>query len=155
MNDRSPQPDDVVGEWLPRSDFSLLRSVAAVILGFVVLTAGAVGSGRLLIWAVGVDSGDALAPGFIAANAGSRLLVAIVAGYMTAAAAPRAPRTHAGMLALVLVFFGVAALGGLVASGQPTDPAWYPVAILVVGSAGVVAGGALRARRRAVRQPRA
>lgn len=146
---RRPDLDEAVETWSRMGDASLLRSVASVILGFVVLTLGSVLTGRLLLWVFGEESGTALSAAFIAASLGGRGLITILAGFLTALAAPRAPRLHAGVLAAVLVFFSLASIWGLRASGaQALGPTWYPIVMLVIGPVGVLAGGTLRARRR-------
>lgn len=142
-----PDLDEAVETWSRMGDASLLRSVAAVILGFVVLTFGSVLTGQLLLRLFAEASGTALSANFIAASLGARGLITILAGFLTALAAPRAPRLHAGVLAAILVFFSLASLAGLSsASGDPYGPAWYPVVMLALGPAGALAGGALRAK---------
>ncbi|WP_423926503.1 hypothetical protein [Candidatus Palauibacter sp.] len=142
-----PDLDEAVETWSRMGDASLLRGVAAVILGFAVLTFGSVLTGRLLISTLGVGPGTAPDTAFIGASLGTRLVITVLAGFLTALAAPRAPRVHAGVLAAILVFFSLASLAGLSSSGEPYGPTWYPVVMLVMGPVGVLAGGALRARR--------
>ena len=143
-----PDLDEAVEAWSRMGDASLLHGVAAVVLGFAVLTFGSVLTGRLLMSTLGVGPGAALDTTFIAASLGTRLLITVLAGFLTALAAPRAPRVHAGVLAAILVFFSLASLWGLSTSGEPYGPTWYPVVMLVMGPVGVLAGGALRSRRR-------
>ena len=143
-----PDLDEAVETWSRMNDASLLRSVAAVILGFVVLTLGSVLTGRLLLSLFGVEPGMEPEVAFIFTSLGVRLAVTILAGFLAAWAAPRAPRLHAGVLAAILVFFSLASLAGLSASGDPYGPAWYPIAMLVIGPVGVLMGGSLRTRRR-------
>ncbi|MDE2663077.1 MAG: hypothetical protein OXI39_08755 [Gemmatimonadota bacterium] len=143
-----PDLDEAVETWSRMNDASILRSVAAVILGFVVLTLGSVLTGRLLLSLFGVDPGAAPGAEFIFTSLGVRLAVTVLAGFLAALTAPRAPRLHAGVLAAILVFFSLASLAGLSASGDPYGPAGYPIAMLVIGPAGVLIGGALRSRRR-------
>ncbi|MYA32145.1 MAG: hypothetical protein F4164_11765 [Gemmatimonadales bacterium] len=143
-----PDLDDAVETWSRMNDASILRSVAAVILGFVALTLGSVLTGRLLLSLFGVDPGADPGAAFIFTSLGVRLAVTVLAGFLAALAAPRAPRLHAGVLAAILVFFSLASLAGLSASGDPYGPAWYPIAMLVIGPVGVLIGGSLRPRRR-------
>ena len=92
-----------------------------------------------------------MTPDFITASLCARLLVTVLAGFLTALAAPRAPRLHAGVLAAILVFFSLASIAGLSsASGEPYGPAWYPIAMLALGPAGALVGApsARRSRRR-------
>ena len=147
-----PDLDEAVETWSRMNDASILRSVAAVILGFVVLTLASVLTGRLLLSLFGVEpgaeSGIDPAGGFITASLCMRLAVSVLAGFLAALAAPRAPRLHAVVLASILVFFSLASLAGISAAGDPYGPAWYPIAMLILGPVGVLLGGALRARRR-------
>lgn len=143
-----PDLDEAVETWSRMNDASILRSVAAVILGFVALTLGSVLTGRLMLSLFGVEPGMAPGGSFIFTSLGVRLAVTILAGFLAALAAPRAPRLHAGVLAAILVFFSVASLAGLSAAGDPYGPAWYPIAMLVIGPVGVLIGGSLRTRRR-------
>lgn len=143
-----PDLDEAVETWSRMNDASILRSVAAVILGFVALTLGSVLTGRLMLSLFGVEPEMAPGAAFIFTSLGVRLAVTVLAGFLTALAAPRAPRLHAGVLAAILVFFSLASLAGLSASGDPYGPAWYPIAMLVIGPAGVLIGGSLRTRRR-------
>ncbi|MDX1396241.1 MAG: inorganic diphosphatase [Gemmatimonadota bacterium] len=134
------------------ADATLLRSVAAVILGFVALTIGSVAAGRGIVAATGVEAADAVTTGFLATNLAARLFVAAVAGYLTALAAPRRPLLHGGALAGLVAFLAVTALISLRAAGTGGDQGWYPVAMLFVGPVGVLAGAALCERRLAGRE---
>jgi len=141
-------------------DTGPLRSVAAVIVGFVVLTLGSVLASRLIGLAAagggttgasaaggspaGGSAPPALEAGLVWANLASRLLVAVLAGAVTARAAPRRPHVHALALAAFVTLISVASLLGLRAAGQFGDPAWYPLAMLFVGPAGILLGGRLR-----------
>ncbi len=138
-----PDLEEAVETWSRMNDSSLLRGVAAVVLGFLVLTFGAVLIGRVVISATGIGPEDPLTSTFVGTNLGLRLVLAMLAGYLTARAAPRAPRVHAGVLAGVLVFVGIASMAGLAASGEVQDPTWYPAVMMFVGPVGVVVGGAL------------
>ena len=143
-----PDLDEVVETWSRMNDASILRSVAAVILGFVALTLGSVLTGRLMLSLFDVEPATAPDDAFIFTSLHVRLAVTILAGFLAALAAPRAPRLHAGVLAAILVFFSLASLAGLSAAGDPYGPAWYPIAMLVIGPVGVLIGGSLRTRRR-------
>lgn len=125
-------------------DATPLRSAAAVIAGFVVLTIGSVIAGRVLVGAMGVEAGVSPSGGFVAWSLVSRFAVAILAGYLTARAAPRAPLAHGMALAGLVIFLALAAMWGFSAAGVVQEPAWYPTAMLFVGPAGVLAGAALR-----------
>ncbi len=131
----------------PLGDPTLLRSVAAVLAGFSALVIGVV----LATSAAGaVLRPDPTAPtaGFLAVNIAYSAGLAVLAGYLTAKAAPRAPQAHALALAGVLVFMTSAMLLGSGGRAPPGQPPWYPWLMLVLGPAGVIAGGLLRRRDR-------
>ena len=145
-----PRPDDLdeAADIVARmGDATPLRGVAAVIVGFIVLTFGSVAASWILVTATGTETGAAPTEGFVVWSLVSRFAVALVAGYLTARAAPRAPLAHAMALAGLVVFLSLAAMWGLSAAGAVQDPAWYPTAMLVVGPGGVLAGAGLRLRR--------
>lgn len=128
-------------------DATMLRSVAAVIVGFVILTFGGIGQNVLLArFGLGAESAAAVRALYI--GLGVRGLIAIAAGYVTAKAAPKSPFLHAGILAGIIAFFSLSAIAGLRAGGGIEGPTWYPTAVLVIGSIGVLLGGALRSRGR-------
>lgn len=129
------------------ADATLLRGVAAVVVGFIVLTLGSVLAGRGIVAAVGLGPEDPVTGSYLAWNLASRALVAMLAGYLTARAAPRKHFMHGAALAGLVAFMAAAALFGLRAAGAPQDPDWYPVAMLFVGPLGVLAGAALRVGR--------
>ena len=127
-------------------DATLLRGVAAVIVGFIVLTFGSVAAGRIVVGASGLEPGTTPTDGFLAWSLVSRFAVAMLAGYLTARAAPRAPLAHAMALAGLVVFLALAAMWGLSTAGAVQDPAWYPTVMVFVGPGGVLAGAGLRVR---------
>ncbi len=132
-------------------DTSLLRGVAAIILGFLVLTFGAVVVERTLIGITGIGPGDSVTTTLVAWSIGSRFVVAALAGYLTARTAPKAPFIHAAAFAGVLVFISVAAISGQAAVGGIDDRPWFPPLMSLIGPFGVLAGAALfrmRARGR-------
>ena len=140
-----PDLDEAVEVWRQMGDASLLRGAAAILVGFIVLTLGSVVAGRAIISATGIGPGDPTTPSFLATNLGARLLLAILAGYLTGKTAPKAPLAHAGVLAGVLAFMSLATIAGLSAADAVQEPSWYPTAILFVGPLGVLIGGALKA----------
>lgn len=142
-----PTLDQAIKTWSQMNDATLLRSVAAVLVGFAILTIGSVAIGRSILSLTDMTPGNQPTSGFLVASLSSRLLLAILAGYLTGKAAPRAPLLHAVVLAGLLAFFSLAAIGGLTAAGGLQDPSWYPTAMLFIGPAGVLVGGTLRIRR--------
>lgn len=157
MSDPAPRPprdddrhrdelDEAAEIVASMSDATLLRSVAAIIVGFVVLTLGSVAAGRALVAATGLDAGAAPDTAYVALSLGSRFLMAVLAGYLTARAAPRRPLAHGLVLAGIVAFLALVALWGLRAAGVVQDPPWYPGAMVFVGPGGVLAGASIRAR---------
>jgi hypothetical protein len=127
-------------------DSTLLRSAAAVIVGFVVLTFGGILQNVALVrLGMGPESPDAARA--LYAGLAIRGLIAIAAGYLTAKAAPKSPFLHAAVLAGIVGFLSLSAIAGLRAGGGLQDPTWYPTAVLFIGSIGVLVGGAAKARR--------
>lgn len=127
-------------------DATILRSAAAVIAGFVILTLGGILQNVALArFGMGPGSPDAARALYL--GLAVRGLIAIAAGYLTAKAAPKSPFLHAAVLAGIVGFLSLSAIAGLRAGGGLQDPTWYPTAVLFIGSIGVLVGGAARAGR--------
>lgn len=126
---------------------TVLRSVAAVAAGFALLVIGVMIATRIAVATMlpAPDAGPT--PAYLAVNLAYSAGLAVAAGYVTARAALSAPRAHALALAGVLLLLGAAAVLGTAAAGapQPGQPAWYPYVMLVLGPAGAIVGGSLRA----------
>ncbi len=140
--------DEALATWRRMGNRSLLRSVAAVILGFMVITFGSVLADILAIRLTGLSPQDPLSSDFIRLTIALDAFVALGAGFLTAKAAPRQPILHTGVLALVLVFFATAALlgGASLPETDGTAPqlglfSWYPWVKAGLGPAGVLSGG--------------
>lgn len=129
------------------ADATPLRSVAAVVVGFVALTIGSWIASRLIVSATGIQPGDPMTNAFLYGNLASRLFVAAVAGVLTSRAAPNRPLIHGVWLAGLVAFLALAGVVGLVAAGTMPDPAWYPVVMLFVGPIGVLAGATIQDSR--------
>lgn len=142
-----PTLDQAMQTWSQMNDATLLRGAAAVLVGFAILTIGSVAIGRSILALTNMSPSDPPTSSFLVMSLSSRLLLAVLAGYLTGKAAPRAPLLHAAALACLLAFFSLAAIGGLTAAGGLQDPSWYPTAMLFIGPVGVLAGGALRIQR--------
>lgn len=130
---------------------AVLRSVAAVVLGFVTM-AVIVMAGTMAAVAVLVPGGLAAAmkappatpsARYLATNLIVSFAAAVAGGWVAARVAPRAPVAHLLALAALLLVMSLVTA----ATGETTgQPAWYPWTIAVLGLAGVAAGGYLRAR---------
>ncbi len=150
MSEHRPDLEEAAEIVARMGDATLLRSVASVIVGFIVVTLGSVIAGRALVSLFGVVPGEPMAGGFVVASLLSRFAVAALAGLLTARAAPHRPFLHAGILAGLLAFLALVALAGLRAAGAEglEGPPWYPGAMTLVGPAGALLGGWLGTLRR-------
>ncbi len=123
----------------------LLRSIAAVVAGFGFM-ASTVMVGTMLATARFVSS-DAAAPDplpvvYLAANLATNLLGAVFGGWLAARIGASAPFGHAVALAAITAVLSIGAVVQAPAAGQP---AWYAAVVGIIGVAGVLAGGRLRA----------
>lgn len=126
-----------------------LRSLAAVIagLGFMLSTVmvGTMAAAFLLL--PGHMTGGAAPVGrvplvYLAANLAVSFVAAIFGGWLSARIGRAAPMGHAVALA---VLTGVLAIASAIQTAPQAQPWWYAVVTGVVGVAGVLAGGSLRA----------
>ncbi len=132
------------GPSLPPGDPTLLRSVAAVLAGFCALVIGVMLATRAAVAIMLPDPAASPTSAYLIVNIAYSAGFAVLAGYLTAKAAPKAPRAHALVLAGVLVFITSATLLGSGGRAPPGQPGWYPWLMLALGPAGVIAGGRLR-----------
>jgi hypothetical protein len=128
-----------------------LRSIAAVIAGFGFM-ASTVMVGTILATALFLPGGLGATPGsavsvhvplvFFLANLATSFFGAVFGGWLAARIGTAAPLAHAVGLAVLTA--GLAAFSAY-APPAAGEPSWYPIAIGVVGVAGVLLGGKLRA----------
>ena len=123
------------------SVWRLVRIAGGVAAGLVVLFGVVLVSSWAATVASGLGPDDAPTQGYLLLNLVGSGVAAVLAG-MVAAGVSRSLVAPVS-LALTLVAIGAAA-GGQAAQGQP---GWYPVAVTLVGAAGVMAGGFLAPRR--------
>jgi hypothetical protein len=130
-----------------RSTLAILAGLLAIMLAVMVGVAAAT-----VVFVPGglasMRSAAAAAPSaaYLVANLAVSMGAAVLGGWLTARLAPRAALVHVVVLALVLLAMSVApSLGGR--GPAPGQPGWYAAAIAIVGVAGVLAGGWIRARR--------
>lgn len=126
----------------------MVRSILAVIAGFVVMT-GLVILFTMLAASVlypGQPMGAPVEPsrGWIAVNLTYSLLAAVAGGWVTAKLARRKRMTHAAVLAVIVLAFSVPGMLGIGSAGQPGG---YPLVMVGIGILGVLAGGWLVTRR--------
>ena len=134
----------------------MLQSIAAVLAGFVVM-AIAVMAGTVALTAVLIPGGvnnmrsperGAVAPlPYLIANLTLSVLAAMLGGWLTAGIAQSAPLIHVLVLAAFVFCMGVVSARQAGGKGnRPGQPGWYPWTITMIGTAGVLIGGMLRAR---------
>lgn len=126
----------------------MIRSILAVITGFVVVVVGVMAASWGVAWALGVEEG-APSTAYLVLNVTGSALAAVAGGFTAAVIADRRGFIHASALALILVVLGLVE-GGADYVGRPS---WYPVAIGVLGPLGALLGG-LTARARVVHRER-
>ena len=137
----------------------LLRSVAAIVAGYGVMSLTVIG-GVIIATALFVPGGlqavaggappAALPAAYLAANLVTGALGAVLGGWLAARIAAFAPFGHAAVLAAIVAALTIGSAASLSAGPQP---GWYPIVIGVIGVAGVLAGGKLRAEAAAAREP--
>lgn len=119
-----------------------LRSIAALVAGFGFM-ASTVMIGTMLATAVFVPAAPGPLPVlYLAANLATNLLGAVFGGWLAARIGASAPFGHAVALAAVTA---VLSIGAVLQPPAGAQPAWYPVVVGIIGVAGVLAGGKLRA----------
>lgn len=119
---------------------AILLSIAAIVAGYgliamIVMSADQV-LGRVML------KGEEPAREFIYALLAIGFFAAVLGGFICAWIAPGAPLIHALILAAVVASIGAAMAAQGAQAGQPK---WYPLATLVLGVLGVLAGGGLGA----------
>jgi hypothetical protein len=126
---------------------SLLRSIAAVAAGFALLAIGVMLATNVAVGLMLPSPEAGPTAAYLVVNLAYSAAFAVAAGYVTAKAAPYAPQIHVYALAGVLLLLGLAGVVGTAAAGAaPTgQPTWYPYVLLVLGPAGAILGGSLRA----------
>ena len=134
-----------MNEAQPRRPRRILRSIAALFAGFVVVVVLSLGTDLVLhatsvFPAWGEPMSDAL---FLLATA-YRTAYGVLGGYLTARLAPYAPMKHAlagGLVGLVLSTIGAVATWD---KGPEFGPHWYPLALVATALPCAWAGGRLR-----------
>ena len=138
----------------------MLRSVVAVLSGFLAVAVLSLGTDQVLhMLNVYPPWGEPMwSPWLNLLALGYRTVYTVFGGYLTAALAPRSPMRHVaivGMIGLVLSTLGAA----VAISVADLGPAWYPVLLAVLSFPSVWIGGVWQQRGRSVprtfRTPRA
>lgn len=132
---------------------AVLRSIAAVMagFGFMLLTVivGSIVAGAFFIpgglRAATETPPAALPVMYLAANIWSSAIGAVFGGWLAARIATRAPYTHAIALAAIVATLSIGSAVSAVRGPSPFQPRWYGPLVSLIGVAGVLAGGSLRA----------
>ena len=123
---------------------AIVRSVLAVVAGYAAMAAVVIAFSVALKQVAPNWMGSEGAPNstYVVTNLIYSLSAAVLGGYVAASIGSRAPLAHACALA------GIVFLLAIVSMMQMGDkqPRWYQVALIIVGTAGTVIGGLLRAR---------
>jgi hypothetical protein len=120
-----------------------LRSVAAIVVGFLAVVVLSLGIDQVLhILKVYPPWGDPMPqPGLNALALSYRIVFTIFGSYLAARLAPRNPMRHAMILGFIGLFFGT--VGAVTTIPMHLGPAWYPIAIAVTALPCAWIGGAL------------
>ncbi|MEY2498867.1 MAG: hypothetical protein QOD12_2423 [Verrucomicrobiota bacterium] len=123
-----------------------LRSVAAIIVGFLAVVFLSLGTDQVLhILKVYPPWGDPMPqPGLNALALSYRIVFTIFGSYLAARIAPRNPMRHAMILGLIGTVFGTA--GAVATIPMHLGPAWYPIAIAATALPCAWIGGKMASR---------
>jgi hypothetical protein len=124
-----------------------LRSVGAILLGFVAVVVLSLGTDQVLhVIKVYPPWGQTMYdPGLNLLALSYRIVYTILGSYLTARFAPRAPMRHALALGTLGMLIGTA--GAVATIPMHLGPAWYPVAIAATALPCAWLGGVLYRRR--------
>jgi hypothetical protein len=127
-----------------------LRSIAAVVAGFGFMASTAM-VGTILAAALFIPGGAgslttgdvpaSLPPAYFVANVATSFLGAVFGGWLAARIGAMAPFAHAAALAVLTVVVSV--VSTFQAPGA--QPGWYAIVVGIIGVAGILLGGKLRA----------
>jgi hypothetical protein len=128
-----------------------LRSVAAIVVGFLAVVVLSLGTDQVLhVLKVYPPWGDPMPqPGLNALALSYRIVFTIFGSYLAARIAPRNPMRHAMILGLIGTVFGTA--GAVATIPMHLGPAWYPIAIAATALPCAWLGGALYGSKQADR----
>ncbi len=124
-----------------------LRSLGALLLGFVTVVALSLGTDHLLHvlhvyppWDQPIYDG-----GLLGLALAYRTVYGVLGSFVAARLAPRRPMTHAMILGGIGFVLSVA--GAIATIPMKLGPAWYPIALVVTTLPGAWLGGRLQAGR--------
>jgi len=126
----------------------LIRSIGAVVAGFLVVVILSIGTDVALRAAGIFPPLDQRVPDALLLVATAyRTLYSIAGSYIASRLAPSHPMRHA--LALGVLGFAASTAGAIATwnGGPAFDPKWYPIALIVLAMPGAWVGGKLYGRR--------
>ena len=121
----------------------MIRSIAAVAAGLVVTVVLVLILTPLAGMIAGVPMGAPPTPLYLVLNLLASAIAGFVGGVVAVRVAHYAPHGHVIALAVVILLL---ALPTVFTAPAPGQPAWYPLAISILGPISVLAGGMLAAR---------
>ncbi|MFN2316920.1 MAG: hypothetical protein ABR551_01860 [Gemmatimonadales bacterium] len=128
----------------------MLRSVGAVLAGFVAATIVVVLSTALAVALMLPPAGPGMMPEptgpYLAVNLFCGLLAAIFGGWLAARLARRAPLGHAMAVGTIMLVLGLAAAAMESDGSSGSQPGWYLYALPLLGWIGASLGGVVEAR---------
>jgi hypothetical protein len=130
-----------------RTRSRLLRSVAAIVVGFFSVAVLSLGTDQVLhVLDVYPPWGEPMYdPGLNALALSYRILFTMAGGYITAILAPHSPTRHVAVVGVLGLLAGTS--GAIVAIRMANlGPNWYPIALAVTGFPCVWLGGLLYTR---------
>ena len=126
----------------------MLRSVGAILAGFVVATIVVMASTWVAVTtmlpAAGPGQMPEPTPTYLAVNLGYSLLAAFLGGEVAVRLGRRAPLLHGMGLGVLLLVLGVGMAATTSDGTQGNQPGWYLYAVAVLGWVGASAAGVRR-----------
>ena len=124
----------------------LLRSTAAVFLGFIAVVILSLGTDQVLhvLHVYPPWNQPMFDPRLNLLALSYRIVFTVVGSYVTASLAPHAPMRHAWLLGIIGFVIGTA--GAIATIPMNLGPAWYPIAIAITALPCAWLGGTLHRR---------
>lgn len=120
----------------------MLRSIASVVAGYLVMAVIVVASMALLASAMGLTQTSTPPVSFMIASVALGAVAAVAGGWVCARLAPAPVSRHVNILVALVVVLGLLSAAGSLATSNP-PPLAYNLALPVVGAAGAWFGGRL------------
>lgn len=132
---------------MAKAGSSVMRSVWAIMAGFVVVVALSLGIDQILhTTGIYPPWGERMSDAQFVLATAYRLMLGIGGSYLTARLAPAKPMQHALAGGLIGTFLAAAGAGATWNAGPEFGPHWYPVGLVVTALPCAWVGGKLFAR---------